>query len=31
MGIVSILVGAFLFLVPGACLYVGYATDMGDL
>lgn len=31
MGVMSIIVGVLLFLIPGACLYVGYMTDSGRM
>ena len=31
MGVMSIVVGVLLFLIPGACLYVGYMTDSGRM
>ena len=31
MGFMSIVVGVLLFLIPAACLYVGYMTDSGKM
>lgn len=31
MGFMSIVVGVLLFLIPAACLYVGYMTDSGRM
>lgn len=31
MGFVSLVIGAVLFLIPGACVYVGYMTDAGNM
>lgn len=31
MGFISIVAGILLFLIPGACLYVGYMTDSGRM